>query len=254
MKTLLKKIRSLWGRMRSRWEAIRSFARKYRSPWYYWYTGNRKIAIQTWGLSAAILFTIFVILTSGGGLLWFVLLALGFALEAALLWLILVLIILSFMFPFIWGIIGGIVTSWVGGVVLGALWGLIMGRILARFFYKRQQSIEQAEKTPANMSTEHDQIHHSQSENGQEYSNNLTLLQRIKLWLKQQIRKAIGATRKFLSRFFSTKIKPWGQRQKDKVKIFIKRPGLLVSLWKWPLQKIALLLRRLKERKAKREE
>ena len=112
-----------------------------KNPLYYWYTGNRRVAVSTWVIDALVVALILLVIPVllFGTPLWLVILAVlpGFVLQEALLGVLLLLGLLYLVAPWPVGAILGFIP--VGLLVLGAVWGAVQNRLLAGYLFRRHE-------------------------------------------------------------------------------------------------------------------
>jgi hypothetical protein len=70
-----------------------------RSPWYYWYTGSRIVAIQAWIVSFLVM-SLGAVVATGGVIQALIYVLIGIALESLALILVPILLLIDFYIPF----------------------------------------------------------------------------------------------------------------------------------------------------------
>lgn len=118
----------------------------FKSPWYYWHTGERRVAIMAWGTNALVAVAILVIpaaiVCRDSDWMWtFIMVLVGALLEASLFPVILLLFLLYWMIPdwvpeWIRERIADLVADLVCPLLVGASLGFFLVRVLAYFFSK----------------------------------------------------------------------------------------------------------------------
>ena len=131
-------VRGFWRTLAKVWTVLRGRIWPWfrRNPWYYWYTGNRRVAVSAWVVDALIVILVLAVIPVYvlDDAPWRVLLTimLGFVLQEALIGFLLLLGMFHFVAPgpVKWAMkFLNLLPFW--PLVFGAIWGALQSRFLA---------------------------------------------------------------------------------------------------------------------------